>query len=284
MVVLAVGCSSTAAPGGRVDRVVVGNADTVEVYNRQPVQLPVHILGRAGRAVDTLQAHFVRLSGDSIPYSTTGIVVCLKPSLTVFGATVGSTVAQVPVRCRPVKSVLLATPIELVLGDPPRPLPAEILDLDGKPMSAVTGRVGISDSSVLRLEGGRLVPHSPGWSGLDFTVGDEYTYTSVFVYEVLATLDHLRPGQHNVALRANLRPGELRQWSLPAGQWGIKIRPGQNLAGRIGVHVEGAVCQGETLAPGGFGCLSNGGASLFVGNAATSPTPELHVEVLLSRS
>ena len=284
VVALGFGCSSTAASDGRVDSILVGDADTAVVYNRQPVQLPVRVVGRAGRSVGSLPVHFVWLSGDSIPYSETGIVVCLKPGTTILGATLANAFANVVVRCRPVRSVQMAGPLNLVLGDSLQPpLQVQVLGLDGEPMGGVAGKLTVANRSVVRVEGNRVIPLSPGASFLDCSVGDESATIMVHVYEQVATLDHLRPEQDHVAVRADLRTGESRQWSLPGGKWVIAIRTDRDLAGGVGVQVEGADCENMSLVKGGFECLSNGGGSILVSHPVTSHEAVLRVQVLLRR-
>lgn len=284
VVALGVGCSSTAASVGRVDSLVVGEADTAVVHNRQPVQLPVRVVGRPGRAVDSLRAHFVWLSGDSIPYSETGIVVCLQPSTTVLGATLANAFTRVVVRCRPVRSVQMAGPLNLVLGDSLQPpLQARVLGLDGAPLEGVVGKLTVENHSIARVAGNRVIPLSPGASFLNFSVGDESATIMVHVFERVATLDHLRPEQDHVAVGADLRMGESRQWSLPAGKWVIAIRTDRDLAGGVGVQVEGANCESMPLVKGGFECLSNGGGSILVSHPVTSHEAVLRVQVLLRR-
>jgi len=268
-----------------VDRILVGDADTLVVYNRDPIQLPVRWVGRAGRAVDTLRPHFIRLSGDSIPLSKTGIIVCLKPGLTLLGATLGTTFAQVAVRCRPVRSVQMAGPLNLVVGDSLQPpLQVRVLGLDGKPMAAVAGKVIVSDPRVVKVEDGRVIPLSAGHSWLWFVVGDESAEIIVHSYGPVATLDHLRPDEDHVAVRADLRTGESRQWSLPPGHLVMAIRTDRDVAEGLGVHVDGAECGAMTLVKGGFSCFSRAGASISVSRPATSHDEVVRVQVLLRRT
>jgi hypothetical protein len=280
-VILDAGCSSTAVPGGRVDRILVGDADTVVVYNREPIQLPVRVVGKPGHAVDTLRPHFILLSGDSIPLSETGIIVCLKPGLTTLGVTLGSTFARAVVRCRPVRSVQMAGPLNLVVGDSLQtPLQVRVLGLDGQPMGGVAGKVTVSDPRVVKVEDGRVIPLSAGHSWLWFAVGDESAEIIVHSYGPVAALDHLRPDDHG-AVRADLRTGESRQWSLPPGHLVIAIRTDRDVAEGLGVHVEGANCETMTLVKGGFACLSRAGASISVSRPATSHDGVVRVQVLL---
>jgi hypothetical protein len=285
IMILGAGCSSTAAPGGRVDRILVGDGDTVIVYNREPIQLPVRTVGQPGRAVDTLRPHFVWLSGDSIPLSETGIIVCLKPGLTILGVTLGTTFARVVVRCRPVRSVQMAGPLNLVVGDSLQPpLQVRVLGLDGQPMGGVAGKVTVSDSRIVKVEDSHVIPLSAGHSWLWFTAGDESAEIIVHSYEPVATLDHLRPDEDHVAVRADLRTGESRQWSLPPGHLVIAIRTDRSVAEGLGVHVEGANCETMTLVKGGFACLSRAGASISVSRPATSHEGVVRVQVLLRRT
>jgi hypothetical protein len=114
-------------------------------------------------------------------------------------------------------------------------------------------------------------------------VGDESADISVHVYEEVPTLDDLRPEQDHVAVRAELGRGEFRQWSLPAGEWVIAIRTDSDVAGGLGVQVEGANCEPMTLVKGGFGCFSKAGASIRVSHPATPHEAVLRVQVLLRR-
>ena len=285
IVILGASCSSTAASGGRVDRILVGDSDTVVVYNREPIQLPVRTVGKPGRAVDTLRPHFILLSGDSIPLSETGIIVCLRPGLSTLGVTLGTTFARVVVRCRPVRSVQMAGPLNLVVGDSLQPpLQVRVLGLDGQPMGGIAGKVTVSNPRVVKVEDGRVIPLSAGHSWLWFAVGDESAEIIVHSYEPVAALNHLRPGEDHVAVSAGLRTGESRQWSLPPGHLVIAIRTDRDVAEGLGVHVEGANCETMTLVKGGFACLSRVSASISVSRPANSHEGVVRVQVLLRRT
>jgi hypothetical protein len=140
----------------------------------------------------------------------------------------------------------------------------------------------VSDLGIVKVEGSRVIPLSAGASWLWFTVGDEGAEIIVHSYEPVAAQDHLRPDEDHVAVRADLRPGESRHWSLPPGHLVIAIRTDRNVAEGLGVDVEGATCGGiMTLVKGGFGCLSRAGASISVSRPATSRDGVVRVQVLL---
>lgn len=281
---LSVGCHPTAGAAGGVSRIVVGDTDTVIVYNRQPIQLPARTIDRAGREVPDSPLHFVWLAGDSIPLSEAGVVVCLKRGTSVLGATVGGVFARIVVQCQPVGSVRMASPVDLVLGDSSQRLQAHIVGLDGHPVNAISAKLVITDQSVVRVEGGRVIPLAAGSSGLDFTVGDESAFASVHVYEEIAELDRLRPGQDHVAVHADLAQGEVRQWRLPAGHWHIAIQPDRVVPGGLELEVEGASCEALAAGTGRLHCLSKAGGWIRVTHPAASREAIVRARMLLRRT
>jgi hypothetical protein len=211
IVILGAGCPSTTAPGGRVDRILVGDADTVVVYNREPIQLPVRTVGLPGRAVDTLRPHFVWLSADSIPLSKTGIIVCLRPGLTTLGVTLGSTFARAVVRCRPVRSVQMAGPLNLVVGDSLQPpLQVRVLGLDGQLMGGVAGKVIVSDPGIVKVEGSRVIPCPPAPRGCGLRWATKATRSSFTPTSQSQRLDAFRGRAPRSVFRA--RPPRMMVW------------------------------------------------------------------------
>lgn len=130
-----------------------------------------------------------------------------------------------------------------------------------------------------------MTPLSAGHSWLWFAVGDEWAEIIVHVYQRVTTLNHLRPEQDHVAVRADLRTGESHQWSVPAGHWVIAIRTDRDVAAGLGVHVEGATCGSMmTFVKGGFSCYSKTDWSIVVSHPATSHEALVPVELLLRRT
>lgn len=280
---LGLGCASPAG-SAPVARLLIGDADTFTVYSRLPVHLPARAVDGAGREIVVPPAHFTWLSGDSIPVSSEGALMCHRRGHAVVGAVADAAFARVVVRCLPVRSARMAGPVDLLLRGSPQPLQVEVIGLDGKPMGAVWVKAEILRPAVVRLDAGHLIPGAPGGTSLSLTVGDTTATISVHVYEEVPTLEALRPEQDHVAVPLRLGRGESNHWTLPAGTWVIAMQPNGDLPDGLRVEVEGATCESMGWPRGRLFCGAKASWIMRVSVHPASTKAELRTTLLLRRT
>src|SRR5258706_5572391 len=95
-----------AACKGPPARLVAGIADTVVVNNVHAVQMPMHVFDAAGHELPDTGVRFQWMSGATIPVSDKGVLKCTHAGDATVRASLGALVAQVIVRCRPVRDLL----------------------------------------------------------------------------------------------------------------------------------------------------------------------------------
>ena len=261
---LTVGCVSP--DGRRLTRLSVGPNDTLIVNSVRPVRIPLRGIDARQRDVQVDNARFQLTAGDSITMSSDGVVTCTRSGDAAIRASFEHLVTTVVVRCRPVRSVRVAGPIQFIVGDSARAIPAQVLGLGGEPVSILAGTITLQDSGIVEAEGLRIRPLSVGGTLLSLRVGDQEGAAGVHVFELVTTLDSLTADREFVALRLRLESGESRRWRLPAGQWMLTMMPYEDEGRGLRLHVEGAVCMAARLTARRTVCEVKTSASVVVDN------------------
>lgn len=210
-------------------RLVAGTRDTVVVNHVRPVRLPTRVFDAAGRALPDTGVRYAWAAGAPVAISPRGVVTCARPGDVTVRAALGALATTVVVRCRPVRVARATVWNDFVLGDPPRELPTEFVGVDGRPVTLLSARVSVRDSTVATLDGLRIRPLQVGRTQLWLQVGNRSTGGAVRVFAPVPTLAGLRPAvrpdQRLVAARVRLGPGELVRWPLPAGLFSLAFLP-----------------------------------------------------------
>lgn len=259
-----VGCVS--ADDQRITSLSVGVNDTLIVHSVRPVQIPVRGIDVRRREVPVASARFQWIAGDSIPLSSDGVVNCTQSADATIRTSYARLVTTAVIRCRPVRSVRIAGPIQFILGDAAKSIPVQVLGLQGEPVSMLAGTVTLQDSGIVEAEGLRIRPLSVGGTLLSLRVGDQEGAAGVHVFELVTTLDLLTAEKQFVALRLRLASGELRRWQLPVGQWMLTMMPYEDEGRGLRLRVEGAVCMAARLTPRRTVCEVKTPASVFIDN------------------
>ena len=263
MLVVAIGCSAPRVDASLV-RLVGGTADTVIVHSRRPHQIPVRALDDAGHDVRVSGVRFEWISGDPLNISESGSVTCPQRADAAVRASVQERATTIVLRCRSVRSVRIAGPVQLIAGDSAQAIPVEVLGADGQSVDLLTGTLTLGDSRLAAIDGMRLRPLAVGGTSVSLRIGDEEGYASVHIFERVATLNGLRPEQQYVALPLGLSGGDTRQWHLPPGQWMLTMMPYEDESRGLRLRVEGAVCMPATLTRRRIVCEAKTVASVIV--------------------
>lgn len=281
---LAVASACTEPPvNGPPARIVVGTADTLVVNSRRALQIPVRILDAAGRVMSMTGVHYQWTAGDSITVSATGSVTCTQRGDATLRVSLGGVATSVLIRCRPVRSVRIAGPMQFILGDSAQEMPVEVLGVDGEPVDLFAATVTILDRTVATANGLRIHARSIEGTVAELRVGDESASVGIHVYERVGTLVGLRPEQRFVAVPLHLVSGEVRRWPLPPGQWMLTMLPYEDEARGLRLRIEGANCMPARLTKRRIVCLSKNDASVIVYHPSTRAAPELSGTLLVRR-
>jgi hypothetical protein len=263
-------------------RLAAGNSDTVVVNNVQPVRIPMRVLDRAGRLLDSTGVRFARMSGVPVPVTEAGVVTCTDAGDAWVRATLGEIHTDVMVRCRPVHKLSAQGSVDIVVGDSAQDLALAAFDTTGRPVTLFAGIVRVHDTTVASIEGLRIRPVSPGQTFVDLKFGDRATSVIVNVYERASTPVGIRPNQ-NLVVPVRVPNGELRQWPLAAGQYILSMRDDPAGRPRPRLAIVGANCTPMSWEAGWF-CLSRGDASVIVYSPwQAKPAPDLSGELAVRR-
>jgi hypothetical protein len=248
---------------GAPARLVAGNADTVVVNNRVPVQLPVRVIDARGNVLDAAGVRYERIGGAPIPVSSTGTATCTQAGDAKVRASLGNVATDIVVHCRPVRSVRGVLMMNLVVGGPAKELSFEAIGLDGQPVFPLAAKISVGDSTIATIEGTRIRALRSGSTDVTIRVGDRSAFASVHVYDRVSSPEHIRPGQH-LAVAVRLRDGEMRRWRIPASPevfflTMLPLRDGEQMPQ---VAIVGANC-GSEFGANSFFCLAQRDAAVI---------------------
>lgn len=276
-------CNRPREPGAPA-RLLAGAADTVVVNNRRPVSIPIRAFDASGRSVPASGISYVRTAGDSLDVTSDGIVTCARRGDATLRASLGAISSEILLRCRPVKKLHIAGPIQFVLGDSSQVIPLEALGVDDSAVDLIAGTVSTMRANVVGVESGlRVSARTAGVSLTEVVVGDEHARVGVHVYEPVNTLDGLRADQRLVSMAMRLESGEMRRWQLPAGGWMMTMMPYEDASSGLKLRVEGAVCMPARLTTRRIVCESKQSWSVVVYNPPTRTASARTGSLLMKR-
>ena len=257
-------CAAGACGSGQPTRLVAGNADTVVVNGLRPEQMPMQVLDRSGHMLPDTGVRYEWTSGLPITVTARGAVTCPHAGDATVRASLGTLATPILVRCRPVHEIrVLGVALNMFVGDPPQDLVLEAVDSAGERVTEVAARVRY-DSTVVALEHWRLRARAPGRTAVEISIGDQWAFYPVHVFERASTVDGIRPGQH-LAVPVRLAVGEMRSWELPASppNYDFQLLPDQGTAPIARLAVVGANCE-RSSDPLSRWCFALPGASVVV--------------------
>ena len=256
--------AAVACGTGPPARLVAGIADTVVVNGLRPAQLPLQVLDASGHVLPDTGVHYQWTSGLPIAVSTRGAVTCTRAGDAAVRASLGTLATHILVRCRPVHEIrVVGGVLNLFVGDPPQDLVFEAVDSAGRRVTEVAARVRY-DSTVVALERWRIRARAPGWAAVEISIGDQWAFYPVRVWERASTVDGIRPGQH-LAVPVRLAAGEMRSWQLPASppSYDFSLLPDHGTPPTARLAIVGANCE-RSSDPLSRWCFALAGASVVV--------------------
>src|SRR5437899_12321421 len=122
-------CGGRSATGPAV-RLTTGASDTFIINSRYPRALPVHALDAKGRIIAGAPIRFEWATGAEVPVANAGAVTCTRSGDLGVRAVLDRLATRVFVLCRLVGYVVIAGPIQFIIGDSelsrPRPWSAGV--------------------------------------------------------------------------------------------------------------------------------------------------------------
>lgn len=280
---IALACTNGPSMGPPV-RLVGGTADTVIINHRRQVRIPVRVLDAAGHALPDSNVRFRWVAGENIALTADGMVMCSHSTDASVEASLGSLTTTMLVRCRPVKTIVIAGPIQFMLPDTAQQMRMSVLDLAGNEVTFLNGTSDIGDTTVATIDGIRLIPKSAGTTVAGVRFGNQSAGVGVHVYERASTLDGLRLGKELVGIPLRMAHSEVQSWHLPAGTWMLTMLPESDEASGLRLRIEGANCSPSQLTKRRYVCLVTTGATVIIYHPSNSGyAPELSGQLLVRR-
>lgn len=265
--VASVACGSD---GGPPTRIVGGTADTVIVNHRRAVRIPVRVLDAKGRKLPDSAVRYQWVGGSKVLFSSNGVITCVHSNDANIRASLGSISATILVRCRPVKKIQIAGPIQFLLPDSAQEMQMSVIDLDGKEVNLLAGTSDIMDTTVATIDGVRVIPRSPGSTVAGVRFGNQSAGVGVHVYERASTLDGLRHGKQFIGIPLRMSGTQVQTWDLPPGTWMLTMLPEDAESTGLRMRIEGANCSEAQLTRRRYVCLVKRDATVTVYHPSTS--------------
>lgn len=265
-------------------RLVAGTADTVVLNYTREVQVPLRVLDANGHTLSDSAVRYRSVGGEKIPVSAEGKVTCADSKDASVEASLGNLRRTIVIRCRPVKKIRIAGPVQFLLPDTAQEFRMLVLGIDGKEINVLSGTSAILDSTVATLDGIRVVPKSPGSTIASVRFGNQTASVGVHVYETVRTLEALKQGKQLVGIPLRMSGGEVQSWGLPPGTWMVAMLPESDEATGLQMRIEGANCSVLQLTRRRYGCLVRSEARVIVSHPSKANTaPELKGQLLVRR-
>lgn len=203
--------------------------DTVSLYGREYTWVPVRIVRADGELAATDIGLFPQ--DRSIVRTSGHAVACLREGLTDVEVRVRELRASFIVDCRFATRVAVESHLELEPDAEPQPLVADVIFSSGDSQRVRAVGIRSSDSAVVAIRDGMVVPRAVGFAGLSVDYGGVRTRLSVHVQRTVF--------DGTVALTA----GGSRRWSLGEGRFTISVQPtSRDDLNQLSMETEGLNC------------------------------------------
>lgn len=254
---------AVAACQGPPARLVAGFGDTVVMNSRKPLQLSRQVFDARGHALPDSGVHFEWTSGAPISVTGDGVVTCAHTTGdATVRASLGPVAKTILLRCRPVDLVYGGGELHLVVPDSSSVLAWAPVDSAGRPVELYTMRIEY-DSTIVRLDGGRLRARASGQTSVDLYIGDGWAHWWVSVYEPASSVAGIQPGQ-GLAVPVRLAGGEMQSLELPPSPptYYVTMLPDRGSLRTPRLAMLGANCNGgRTMSLSHYWCFAKPGAA-----------------------
>lgn len=194
-----------------VARIELASHDFV-LYGDEPFVLPVRMLDRDGKVRPRRDLKLRVVAGSVVRVrSENNAVICNRAGAAHVALRAGALRESVAVRCRPITALRWPRTVEMMVGDPPRPMAVLARFTSGEEEIMRPRSVTPRNEAIARMRGDSVVAVAPGSTILDVELGGLSVPIGVFVSAVIAS-DTL-----------SLRAGQFRNWVLDPGRYTMTV-------------------------------------------------------------
>lgn len=192
-------------------RIELASRDFV-LYGHAPFVLPVRVIDRDGSVRPKRELEMRVVAGSVVRVlPERNAVGCNRAGAAHVELRAGTLREAVAVTCRPITSFRWPRTVEMMVGDPPRPMVVRAVFASGaeevmRPLS-LTAR----NEDIARMRGDSVVAVAPGSTIIDVELGGMNVPMGVFVSALVAS-DTL-----------SLRAGQFRNWVLDPGRYTMTV-------------------------------------------------------------
>jgi hypothetical protein len=252
-------------------RIDVGS-DTLIVNGFQPVAIGARLINRHGNAIWKAGLRVDGGTGSIARVTNTGAITCVNIGDERVTVSKGHLSKSLLVRCRPITawgvapgltsigSVGFGGPVELLLGESPKPYAMNPLGPDHRPVELLQGRASVRDTSVARLDGALISPVHVGSTIVDVEFsGGARAEIAVAV----------RKSMIDTAL--TMVAGEMHSWPVPLGRYEVKIHHDSTSRSAAPVFAAtNANCASGREGPQHYYCSTTEGSRFIVSGPRTA--------------
>lgn len=246
-------------------RVTAGRSDTIVVNNVRETRLAAHRLSRRGDTLSERPMLWRQVGGDARSLAPEGIVDCSQRGNVEAEVASGDVAARIAILCRPIMMLYFTPGENIRLKGGPVPYGLTGVGRDGQPVLQIAGTVVLTDTSVVTLADGQIIPRRVGDAWIRVTAGDCDDYVPVTVEDPVAALDSLalnRPYEESLEMVA----GEWKTWQAPPGLAFITLAGDSASLASLQLAASRANCARLRLVASGISCVLGDTSRIVVRN------------------
>ncbi len=247
---------TTTACDREAPRLLTFDRDTLVLYGPVLTPVPVNVVDATG-AVRSAWGRVTTTSAESILSLHDGRMSCRRPGFSEVTVVVGDASQRLMVECTAAKQVHALPDFVMDLRDPPRSLSTTALLHSGGIDSLRPVDVIVSDTHVVKVRNGEVIPYSVGRATVTINYGGVGANRYIEVRQ--------RIFEDTLILNA----GESRTWELSAGRYDVAVIVGdsRDLAA-LKIETEGANCARSRSDDDMIHCVVYDSASVVMRNTS----------------
>jgi hypothetical protein len=205
-------------------------------------QIRARIVDARGHALASRDLQFRIREGEGVSISPSGRVDCHARTDATMAVSFGNLETNIPLACRPVRTLSADRGVHLIASGNARPLPFAARDANGNLVRQLRGSTRIDDTTIATAAGGRVRAKRPGQTAVAVDVGNQAARIRVVAHRLVEQFtDDMRRSQFQ-AVPVRLSAGESHRWSLPTGAFWLTYIPNTTSSGSPLLEVSGAHC------------------------------------------
>ena len=222
-------------------------------------RIPVEavVVNKSGETLNDVALSYAVDTTEILKIEKDGSMLCRKTGDATIEISGGGLSAQHHVKCRIATRIVMPERDQLLLREAPVSISPRVMGEGGRPLADAPVTLTSSDPSILKAEGGMLIPVAIGTAVLKASVGNVVAVAPIEVVEKVA----------GGSLR--LEDGKSRSWTLQEGTFRVEIdvKPTHAVDHGVTASWEGSSCETQPEQQSHrFSCPVPGSATLTVTN------------------